>query len=78
MLVSQGVSLANHAPSASDPRNHEFFTALDGVARLQPDIFLLENVPGLKVDVQSMNFLTLTCKRLVSLRWVAATAPSPS
>jgi DNA (cytosine-5)-methyltransferase 1 len=47
---SQGHSGANHQNKAEDSRNNELFVAIDEIKRLKPDIFILENVPGMKRD----------------------------
>jgi len=49
-MSSQGHSGANHQNKVQDPRNSELFVTIDEVKRLKPDIFILENVPGMKRD----------------------------
>jgi len=49
-MDSQGHSGANHQNKMDDPRNSELFVTIEEVKRLKPDIFILENVPGMKRD----------------------------
>jgi DNA (cytosine-5)-methyltransferase 1 len=50
LMVSQGHSGANHQNKVDDLRNNELFVAIEEIRRLRPDIFVLENVPGMKRD----------------------------
>lgn len=52
MTISQGHSGANHQNKVDDPRNNELFVTINEIDRLKPDIFILENVPGMKRDRQ--------------------------
>lgn len=52
---SQGHTGANHQNKLLDPRNDEVFTAIDEIERLRPDIFILENVPGMKMEKDEIN-----------------------
>jgi DNA (cytosine-5)-methyltransferase 1 len=49
-MISQGHSGANHHNNVDDPRNSELFVTIREIDRLKPDIFILENVPGMKRD----------------------------
>ena len=49
-MSSQGHSGANHQNKVDDPRNNELFVTINEIERLKPDIFILENVPGMKRD----------------------------
>jgi DNA (cytosine-5)-methyltransferase 1 len=49
-MSSQGHSGANHQNKVDDPRNNELFVTISEINRLKPDIFILENVPGMKRD----------------------------
>jgi DNA (cytosine-5)-methyltransferase 1 len=49
-MNSQGHSGANHQNKIADDRNNELFVAIREIDRLKPDIFILENVPGMKRD----------------------------
>lgn len=62
-MLSQGHTGANHQNRVQDSRNDELFVTIDEVKRLRPDIFILENVPGMKsdrgqkeADQEAMNF----------------------
>lgn len=62
-MLSQGHTGANHKNRVDDARNDEIFVTIDEVKRLRPDIFILENVPGMKsdrgqkeADQEAMNF----------------------
>jgi len=50
LTSSQGHSGANHQNKVHDSRNDELFITIKEIDRLQPDIFILENVLGMKRD----------------------------
>jgi site-specific DNA-cytosine methylase len=50
LSYSQGHSGANHHNKVEDFRNDELFVTINEIDRLKPDIFILENVPGMKRD----------------------------
>jgi DNA (cytosine-5)-methyltransferase 1 len=50
LMSSQGHSGANHQNKVEDSRNNELFVTINEIDRLKPDIFILENVPGMKRD----------------------------
>lgn len=52
---SQGHTGANHHNKQDDRRNNELFIIIDEIKRLRPDIFVLENVPGMKTDKEIIN-----------------------
>lgn len=54
-MCSQGHTGANHHNKQDDPRNNELFVIIDEINRLRPDIFILENVPGMKRDKEIIN-----------------------
>lgn len=47
LTSSQGLSASNHHRALDNVLNEEVFTALREVARVRPDVFILENVPGI-------------------------------
>lgn len=51
----QGHTGANHHNQRDDPRNDELFITIAEIDRLRPDIFILENVPGMKQDKAEVN-----------------------
>ncbi|BEJ01033.1 hypothetical protein CcaverHIS631_0508900 [Cutaneotrichosporon cavernicola] len=65
----QGFTLANHARALDNPRNKEVFTAMKEVARLKPDVFILENVPGIctpfKHGGHTLSILAQVVRKLV-------------
>jgi site-specific DNA-cytosine methylase len=69
-MSSQGHSGANHQNKVEDPRNSELFVTIDEVKRLKPDVFILENVPGMKrdrtdlVEGEATNYAVEGIKRL--------------
>lgn len=69
---SQGHSRANHARNGqdphADPRNGEVFVALAEIERVQPDVAVLEKVPGMMDEREAahggrVNFCEETIKR---------------
>ncbi|BEJ16276.1 hypothetical protein CspHIS471_0508810 [Cutaneotrichosporon sp. HIS471] len=65
----QGFTLANYARSLDNPSNGEVFMALKEVERLKPDVFILENVPGIctpfKHGGRTLNILAQVVRKLV-------------
>jgi site-specific DNA-cytosine methylase len=54
-MSSQGHTGANHQNKVDDSRNNELFVTINEIDRLRPDIFILENVPGMKRDREKEN-----------------------
>lgn len=70
LTLSQGFSLVNRQRSSLDPRNQEVFTVVREVERLRPDVFVMENVPGISIPLLdgrggAVNFLEQILRRLV-------------
>ncbi|GMK55477.1 hypothetical protein CspeluHIS016_0205330 [Cutaneotrichosporon spelunceum] len=65
----QSFTLANRVRKLNDASNAEVFTVLVEVARLKPDVFLLENVPGICNPFQqggrTVNILAQVVQKLV-------------
>jgi DNA (cytosine-5)-methyltransferase 1 len=60
LIVSQGHTGANHQNKIADQRNDELFVAIAEIDRLRPDVFILENVPGMKRDRDEVDELSTT------------------
>lgn len=54
-MSSQGHCGANHQNKVDDSRNDELFVTINEIHRLKPDIFILENVPGMKRNRENEN-----------------------
>lgn len=69
--ISQGFTTSNHQRTLHHEGNDEVHTTLREVERVKPDVFVLENVPGICAPFDapggSVNILDKVARKLLDL-----------